>query len=141
MFSFLKKSSIDDKLRKDLFDFLAEMEKNLEFFYVMDQRQFITHGFLTDTWPMVREIDVIKRHQTILDYAKATLDFNQSLKAHREYEAWYVGDTNNKTPENAKKLHAMKHDLDVKLKAMEAVIILAGQDLEKEMLQLGLLKA
>jgi len=34
----------------------------------------------------------------------------------------------------------MKHELDLKLKGMEAVIILAGQDLEREMVQLGLLK-
>ena len=42
MFSIFKKNSKDEQLRKNLFDFLAEMEKNLEFFYVMDQRQFIT---------------------------------------------------------------------------------------------------
>ena len=44
MFSFFKKRSKDEQLGKDLFDFLAEMEKNMEFFYVMDQRQFITAG-------------------------------------------------------------------------------------------------
>ena len=47
MFSFFKNDQKDEQLRKDLFDFLAELEKNLEFYYVMDQRQFITHGFLT----------------------------------------------------------------------------------------------
>ena len=141
MFSFFKKNSQDELLRKDLFDFLAEMEKNLEFFYVMDQRQFVIHGFLTEVWPRVKDMEIIKRHETIGRYAHATEDFNHSLKAHKEYEAWYVRDTVNKTPENARKLHAMKHDLDLKLKGMEALIITAGQDLEREMLQLGLLKA
>ena len=140
MFSIFKKNS-KDELRKNLFDFLAEMEKNLEFFYVMDQRQFITHGFLTDIWPRVKEVDIIKRHPAIAVYAKAMEDFNQSLKTYKDYETWYTGDVNNKSPENSRKLHALKHELDMKLKSLEAVIITAGQDLEREMLQLGLLKA
>jgi hypothetical protein len=137
----LKNGFKDGQLKKNLFDFLAEMEKNLEFFYVMDQRQFITNGFLTEMWPQVKDIDIIKRHETIIMYAKATEDFNRSLKAYKEYETWYTGDANNKTPEGARKLHALKHELDQKLKVMESVIIPAGQDLEREMLQLGLLKA
>jgi hypothetical protein len=109
--------------------------------YVMDQRQFIITGFLTDTWPLVKEVDIIRKHDSIVLYAKATEDFNHSLKAYKEYEAWYTGDVKNKTPEGARKLHALKHELDQKLKGMEALIIPAGQDLEREMLQLGLLKA
>ena len=131
---------MDEQLRKDLFDFLAEMEKNLEFFYVMDQRQFITHGFLTDVWPLVKDMDIIKRRETILIYAHATEDFNRSLKAYKDFEIWYTGDVKNKSPENAHKLHALKAELDEKLKGMEAVIIPAGQDLEREMLKLGLLR-
>jgi len=141
MFSIFKNDFSDRQLRKDLFDFLAEMEKNLELFFVMDQRQFITGGFLTDVWPRVKDVDIIKRHESIVIYAKATEDFNHSLKAYKEYEAWYTGDVNHKTPEGARKLHALKHELDGKLKGMEAVIIPAGQDLEREMLKLGLLKA
>jgi len=81
------------------------------------------------------------KYESISQYAKSILDFNEALKVHKEYEAWYIGDINNKTPENSRKLHALKHDMDSKLKGMEAVIILAGQDLEREMLKLGLLKA
>ena len=141
MFSIFKNNSKDAQIRKSLFDFLAEMEKNLELFFVMDQRQFITHGFLTDTWPLVNGLDMIKRHASILTYAKAMEDFNHSLKSYKEYEIWYTGDITNKSPENARKLHALKHELDSKLKNLEAVIIRAGQDLEREMVQLGLLKA
>jgi len=141
MFSFFKKNSQEEQLRKNLFDFLAEMEKNLEFFYVMDQRQFITSGFLTEMWPRVKDMDIIKRNDSIVLYAKATEEFNQSLTAYKEYEAWYTGDVKNRTPDGGRKLHGLKAGLDQKLKSMEAVIIPAGQDLEREMLQLGLLKA
>ena len=141
MFSIFKKKSTEESLRKHLFDFLAEMEKNMELFYVMDQRQFITSGFLTGMWPLVKNIEIIKRHSSLTKYANAMQDFNHSLKAHKDYEIWYTGDLKNKSPENAKKLHALKNDLDMKLKDMEAIIILAGQDLEREMVQLGLLKS
>ena len=78
----------------------------------------------------------------LLKYARATRqDFDASLKAYKEYEIWYTGDVKNKTPEGARKLHALKHDLDQMLKGMEALIIPAGQDLEREMLKLGLLKS
>src|SRR5277367_3595046 len=115
MFSIFNNNTKDGQLKKDLFDFWAEMEKNMEFFYVMDQRQFITSGFLTDIWPLVKDMDIIKRHESITNYAKAAQDFNDALKAHKEYEAWYIGDIKNKTPENGRKLHALKHELDAKL--------------------------
>lgn len=135
------KNSKEDGIRKDLFDFLAEMEKNLEIFYVMDQRQFITNGFLTNVWPRVKEMDMLKKHESIVLYAKGTEDFNRALKTHKDYETWYVSDVKNKTPENARKLHALKNELDQQFRNMEALIIPAGQDLEREMLHLGLLKA
>jgi hypothetical protein len=141
MFSIFKKKSQQEQLKKDLFDFLGEMEKNLELFYVMDQRQFIINGFLTDIWPRVKGVDLIKKHESIVVYAKAIDGFNLSLKAYKEFETWYTADPARKTPENARKLHGLKAELDQKLKGMEAVIIPAGQDLEREMVQLGILKA
>ena len=46
--------------KNPVFAFLAEMEKNMELFYVMDQRQFITGGFLRILWPLVCDLDMIK---------------------------------------------------------------------------------
>jgi hypothetical protein len=139
MFSIFRNPS--EQTKKQLFALLAEMEKNLEYFYVMDQRQFITHGFLIEVWPQVKDMEFVKKHASIIKYGQAMEDFNHALKAQKEYEAWYTSDIKNKTPENAKKLHAMKHELDARVKTLEAIIIPAGQDLEREMLQLGLLKS
>jgi hypothetical protein len=141
LFSIFQKYLLNRETRKSLYDFLAQMEKNLEFFYVMDQRQFITHGFLTDAWPAVKGMEIIKRHGSILAYARCMEEFNDSLKNYKEFEAWYTGDVNNKKAENARKLHELKSELDQKLRSLEAVIIAAGQDLEREMLKLGLLES
>ena len=140
MFSIFNKNPEEQQLRKNIFAFWAEMDKNIELFYVADQRQFITDGFLMDLWPQVRDLDVIKRQEAILIYAQSVGDFNRAFKVYKEYEAFYSGDIKNRNPENARKLHTLKEQLDQKLTGMEAVIINAGQALEREMLPLGLLK-
>ena len=64
-----------------------------------------------------------------------------SLKAYKEYETWYTGEINHKTPENARKLHALKDELDHKLRDMEALIIPAGQDLETGNVEIRFIKS
>jgi hypothetical protein len=140
MIDTIKKIMQRQQLKKDLLAFLAETEKNLELFYVIDQRQFTTQGFALQSWEAVKNEEVIKKHEAIAVYIRELAEFNRLFKEHKEYEQWYVSDITNKTPENARKLHGMKHDLDQKLKGLEAVIILAGQALELEMVQLGFLK-
>jgi hypothetical protein len=124
-------------LKKQLLTFLDEMEQNLEIYYVTDQRQFMTGGFIMAAWDKVKNIEVIQRHESIKIYATTLLDFNKSYKEFKEYEQWYSSDMNNKSTENAKKLHALKAELDLNLKTLEAIIIPAGQALEQELLNLG----
>ena len=140
MFALFKQLAQKHQQKKNLTVFLAEMEKNLETFYVMDQRQFITQGFLLKSWEAVKNEPLVTKHESILVCIRAFEDFNRLFKGLKEFESWYTSDMQRKTPENARKLHSMKHELDKKLKAMEAIIIPAGQALEREMLQLGLLK-
>ena len=137
----LNKIFQEQRLRKNLLVFLSEMDKNLEIFYVMDQRQFITQGFILEAWDLVKNEELINKLPCMKTYAQALQSFNSLYKEHKEFEQWYSADMSRKTPDNAKKLHALKHDLDKKMKSLEAIIIPAGQDLEKEMLQLGMLKA
>ena len=140
MISPVKKILGQRKLKKGLFAFWTEIEKNLELFYVMDQRQFITQGFLLCAWESVKGEDAVKKHEPILVYARAMERFNRLHKEHKEYEQWYAVDLKNKTPDNARKLHGLKQELDKQLKGMEALIIPAGQALETEMVTLGWLK-
>ena len=125
------------QLKRYLLPLYEEMKKNLEIFYVMDQRQFITSGFHLVVWPLVKDLEAVKKHETITVYARALDEFNRLFKQQKEYEQWYISDLKNKTPDNARVLHSLKNDLDQKLKVMEAIIIPAGQALETELLQLG----
>ncbi len=140
MLSAIKKFREQWQLRRSLRAFWFEMEKNLELFYVIDQRQFIINGFTLDAWVNAKDLDVVKRHESIRHYVVALEEINRMFKDYKDYEAWYTSDIKNKNPDNARKLHGLKHDLDKKVKTLEPVIITAGQDLEKEMVGLGLLK-
>ncbi len=140
MIPLLKKIQEKRKIKKDLVCFLEEMEQNLETFYVMDQRRFITQGFALRAWDAVKELNSIKKHESIIVCIRAFERFNVLFKEHKDFEQWYSADLERKTPENARKLHGMKHELDKQLESMESLIIPAGKALEKEMLDQGLIK-
>lgn len=124
MVTMIRKIFERGRLKRNLIAFLDEMEKNLETFYVMDQRQFITQGFSVLAWEQVKQEDAVKKHGPVLVYIRAMEDFNRSFQKYEE----------NKTP-------MLKNELDKKLKGLDAVIIPAGQALEREMIRLGILKA
>ncbi len=109
MFDAIKKNWEQHVLKQNLLAFLDEMDHNLELFYVTDQRQFITKTFILDVWPTVKDTEMVRKHDSVAIYAAALLDFNAGHKAYKDYETWYTSDINNKSPENAKKLHVMKH--------------------------------
>lgn len=127
----------EKSLKEKLLAFLAEMERNLETYYVMDQRQFITHGFEMLMWEQVKDLDVVKRHTALLAYGETLAEFNRAFNEHKDFERWYSSNMDHKTQENSKKLHMLKHDLDKRVKMLEPILIMAGQALEKELLNLG----
>lgn len=124
-------------MKKNLLKFLEEMEKNLETYYVMDQRQFIVHGFVMDRWQLIKDVDFIKNNKEILLYCDALNEFNKAYEEYKNFEKWYVSDLNNKSNDNARKLHGLKDGLQIRIKNFESIIIYAGQALEKELLKLG----
>ena len=140
MLKAIKDWQYNKNLKKILLDFLTEMDKNLETYYVMDQRQFITHGYLMDSWPLVKDMDLIKKHEEIKVYAQALLDFNSSYEEYKKFEQWYTSDLKHKTADNAKKLHQLKDSLQLKIKNFEVIIMSAGQIFEKELLSLGFIE-
>ena len=136
MFAQIQSWYTNRSLKKQLLTFLDEMEKNLEIYYVIDQRQFITGGFIMKEWETCKELDAVKRHEAIKVYGAALTEFNKAFTENKEYEQWYSSNMDNKIPENAKKLHALKNGLMDRVKTLEAIIIPAGQTLEKELLHL-----
>ena len=127
-------------MKKVLMPFYEELTKNLEIFYVMDQRQFIDMEFQFVRWQQARSVMDFGFARQILDYAKELEDFNRSYRDFKEYERWYASDLKNKSPENARKLHEQKHALEQRLKQMDKVIISAGEQLELKLLELKFIK-
>ena len=140
MFGMIKNIGQGSREKRALLAFLEELDANLETFYVMDQRQFITQTFSLKAWEQVKDVALVHKHESVGSCIRAMEEFNALYKEYKSYEQWYASDLNNKTPDNARKLHGMKHELDKKLKAMESLIIPAGQALEKDMIAQGYIK-
>jgi hypothetical protein len=137
MLDIIQSWRLKKNLKKQLLALLDEMEKNLETYFVIDQRQFITGGFAMTVWEKTKDLDVVKKHADIKRYGTVLTEFNAAFAENKAYEQWYTSNIEHKTPENAKKLHALKNALDARVKTLEAIIIPAGQALEKELLNLG----
>jgi len=96
----------------------AQISKNLELFYVMQQlgqyRLFVLGP---------RTADVPSSHPAIFKYGQKLGEFNQALAAAQEFERWYSVDIDRQNPNNAKKLHDLKEAVAEKFQGLEAVII------------------
>ena len=140
MFSFWKNTGRRWQMKKLLLPLLDEMERNLEKYYVMDQRQFIESGFEMDAWIKAQKLKDFNFDERLKHYAYILEEFNKFYAAFKEYERWYASDLNNKTAENAKVLHSQKQELEKRMKKLDRVIIPAGQVLEKKLLELKIIK-
>ena len=140
MIKFLIQLKNKRRIQTLLLPFYDEVKKNLERFYVMDQRQFIDGGFQTRCWDGLKREQGFNFSAKIVQYASAMENFNKAYADYKEYERWYSSDLKNKTPENAKTLHTQKHELDLKLKKLDDIIIPAGEELEKFLIESKILK-
>ena len=123
-----------------LLPFYTEIKANLERFWVMDQRQFIDGGFQTQKWDQIKLQNGVQFGDKVKRYTEAIVEFNTMFDTFKEYERWYASDLKNKTPENAKKLHSQKSELDRRLKTLDEVIIPAGEELERMLIDKRILK-
>ena len=111
--------------KKILFDLLAEINTNLECFYVIDQRQFISRGLDLEVWEDAKEFSGITFSQEMQAYAAALADFNRLFASMRAFEEMYSSSIDNKTRANAEILHARKEALEENIKAVQPHILTA----------------
>jgi predicted MPP superfamily phosphohydrolase len=140
MFDVLKSLTRHGRDQKALMKFYDELKKNLEIFYVMDQRQFIDMEFRAAAWGRIKDLTLTKTFPKILAYGSSVEDFNGFYRRFKEFEKWYAADMANKTKDNAQKLHTQRSELEGKLKTMYPVICSAGEELEYKLIDLGLIK-
>lgn len=127
--SFLKK-----RQRKTfLLQLYNEISSNLERYYVIDQRQFITMDFEMGAWEETRHLSGLKLPPEVVDYAFALDDFNRAFADCRAFEKTYNGDLDKKNLENAQVLHAKKEALDEKFRSIQPRIMAAQQALRAVM--------
>ena len=127
------------KTNKDLAVFYAEVKKNLESFYVMDQREYFKL-FMMEGWGAVKENAGLKFPSAVTDYVKALEAFNSAKDEHDRFEEFYTATMDNRTKANATVLHDKKEILKQKFQGLESVIKAAIKPLENELRLRGIIK-
>ena len=117
-FTDFKKKS---ELRRKLCALYAEVDKNLEACYVMQQRG-VLEKFRLEGWQEGAGDSALALDEKISTCYRALEDYNRGMADFKEFEQWYAADLNNKTPENARLLHAKKELVSEKFKGLLAVV-------------------
>ena len=115
--------------RNFLLELLNEVNTNMERFYVIDQRQFISMNFEMQAWEEARHFSGADFPSEVKEYATALEDFNRTFDDCRACEEVYSSSIENKTLEAAKVLHAKKEALEEKFKNIQPRILTAQKAL------------
>ena len=107
MMKFFRRFQKKRELKKNWLAFFLEVNKNLESYYVMFQLDRLRF-FNLDVWERVKNNRDLPLTSDVLRYAEILNDYNQTLKAFKDYEQWYSSDLKNKIPDNGRILHAKK---------------------------------
>jgi len=128
------------ELKKTLKPFWQEVSKNLELFYVMDQRQVIDHIFTMAQWEKTKQLPKIEFSDVIQQYVSSLEEFNRVFIDFKSFEKWYSGDAQRKTRENAQQLHAKKALVSETFKTLRPILEQAKETLTQRLLTIGVLK-
>ncbi len=113
------------RTKKFLLLLWEEMYTNLERYYVIDQRRFISMGFEIKAWDDARYKSGLNFPAQVLAYGAAIEDFNATLEDVHVFEKHYSLDKATMTKENAQILHDKKEVLDRKFESIQPKIIAA----------------
>ncbi len=115
-----------NRLLKNVYE---EANRNLERYYVSEQRRFITDAFEIQVLEAAQTYLVINFPEEVISYADAVIDFNATLKDVKDLEAVYISNLAHKTRENAERLHSKKEALEQKMLRMKPIIVSAQKSL------------
>ena len=127
------------EFKKHWLEFYAEVEKNLESYYVMFQLDRLRF-FNLEAWERIKNNADIRLTSDVLRYIEVINDYNQTLKIFKDYEEWYSSDLKNKIPENGRILHAKKDAAQEKFQGLENIIKRAQQNVRQQLMDLKIMK-
>ncbi|MBF0485187.1 MAG: hypothetical protein HQL16_01605 [Candidatus Omnitrophica bacterium] len=108
-----------------------EINLNLERYFVVEQRQFITEPFENNACHEARTFASLKFPRELTEYAHAVDQFNALFREMKEFEAFYSSSIDKKTKENAEILHQQKESLQVMFNGLRPKIDAAQSSLRR----------
>ncbi len=106
-----------------------EVNSNLEHFYVIDQRGFVSAGFGLKAWEEALNCSGVEFGGDILGYAAVLEEFNRVFADMKQFECFYSSSMEHKTRANAEVLHSKKEALDEMARGLQPLILGAREQL------------
>ena len=128
------------ELKKHWLEFYAEVDKNLESYYVMFQLDRLRF-FNLEVWERIKNNADVRMTSDVLRYTEILNEYNKTLKNFKDYEEWYSSDLKNKIPENGRILHAKKDAAQKKFQGLENIIKRAQQNVRQQLMDLKIMKS
>jgi len=139
MLKFLQDWQKKNQEKRLLLQFRAEIDKNLEQYYVMFQINRLRF-FKMDCWEQVRRQTGLFLDGKIGEYTESLSAYNAALREFKEFESWYTGDSSRKTRDNGIKLHDKKKNAQQRFSGLETAIKGAQSALKEYLRKAGIEK-
>ena len=136
---FLKDIRKKREERKLLLMFYSELAKNLETFYVHDQRGTLGR-FGLEVWIVVKQNLGIILDEKIIICQTALDRYNAIFDDFIKYEQWYISDIKNKTTENSRQLHEKKQHLKEEFQGLLPIIKTALEQFKNQLIALNFIQ-
>lgn len=129
--SFFRKLRPRPAKKNSLFYLFEEVTCNLELYYVVDQRQFISGPFEDSLLAVAQEHPLVRSSMPVRDYAQTIRMFNTFFSDVRAFEQKYLSFDEHRTRENAQILHEKKEKLQKQFEDSRACVLAAQKELRR----------
>jgi hypothetical protein len=114
-----------------LYELWEEVNRNVERYCVIEQRQFISEFFDIEAWEEARAFSGIRFSREMEAYAVGVEAFNKLLKSAKDFEDKYSSSISHKTKINAEELHRRKENVDRAFEVLRPRIMTAQAEMRK----------
>lgn len=120
-------------------DFLDEVRTNWENYHVMDQTGRVKF-FQLNAWARLKAVGGCAVDKEVTAALEILQEYNHLAREFKDYEQWYNADINRKTRENGVILHEKREAAQKKFQEVAAVVEAMRSALERQLVQMGIIK-
>jgi hypothetical protein len=127
------------RTKENLLAIFRGLEKSLESWYVMDQRE-VFNVFSDPPKECLLDNFDERLNKALQDFIELINAYNTQMKDFKDFEQWYSLDLEHKTKENARTLHAKRSAVEEKFRDIGPVIKVTKELFEQDLLKKNIIR-